>query len=103
MNIEIKPEDVDALVKDALLKAGIGKAITEAVAKVFSGYDSPIDRELKKYISEVASGLIRDKYGSLIREATAKCIEEKVTTQIIESTTSAAVEKMVRAVEDSRY
>lgn len=102
MNINITPEDVDALVKDALLKAGIGKAITEAVAKTLSGYNNPIDEKLRLYVGEVAGELIRAKFATQIKEAVAVQIEAKVTKEVIEKVTTAATEKMIRAAED-RY
>lgn len=103
MHINITPEDVDTLVKDALLKAGIGKAITEAVAKTFSGYNNPIDEKLKQYVGDVAGDLIRTKFDAQIKEAVAAHIEAKVTREIIDSVVNVSVDKMVRAAQESRY
>lgn len=103
MNINITPEDVDALVKDALLKAGIGKAITEAVAKTLSGYNNPIDENLKRYVGEVAGELIREKFSAQIKVAVAAQIEAKVTHELIETVTCAATDKMIQAARESRY
>lgn len=99
MNIEIKPEDVDALVRDALLKAGIGKTITEAVSKALSGYNNPVDEKLKLFVGEIAAELIREKWGSEIRASVARHIEALVTQEIVDKTANQAVEKMVKAAE----
>jgi hypothetical protein len=50
MEINITPGDVEKMVKDSLVKAGLGKAITEAIQKALTGsYNNPIDEAIKRF------------------------------------------------------
>lgn len=101
MNIEITPDDVEKLVKDQLVKAGLGKAISEAVARNFSGYDNPVDKEIKKYVGEVVSSLIREKYAEQIKVAIATVVEERVTQSMIDETVDTAMSRIEKAANDT--
>lgn len=102
IEINIKPEDVDALVKDAILKAGIGKTIEASVAKVLAphSYDNPIDRELKSYITTVVRELLETEFKDQLCAAVRAALAAKVTQPIMEKMADAAIEKIVRAAED---
>lgn len=102
LELNITPEDIEALVRDSIMRCGFGKAVEDAIKKVFTGYNNPIDVELKRYVSELCSTLLREKYRAAIYLATTKAIEERVTEELITKTVSVAVEKMVRAA-DERY
>jgi len=47
MKIEINADDIEKLVREELVKAGLGKVIAEGVQKALSGYDSPVEKALK--------------------------------------------------------
>lgn len=102
IELNITAEDVEALVKDSLIKAGLGKVISDGVAKALGGYDSPVDKAVKQYVAEVAETLIREKFADQIKDAVRATIEAKVTDEMIARTVDAAVEKMARAAE-GRY
>ena len=102
MNINITPEDVDLLVKDAILKAGLGKAITEGVAKTMSSYNNPVDEQLRIFIREIAGQLIREKYSSQIRDLISAYIEKCVTLEIIDSVTNKTIHLMINAAKEDR-
>ena len=102
LEINIKPEDIERMVKDSIMQAGFGAAVTKAIAGVFGGYNNPVEAELKTYVAGVCRELIKEKYADQIRAAVAKHIEATVTEEIIEKTTSGAVKKMVDAASD-RY
>lgn len=103
MEITIKPEDVDKLVRDAILTAGIGKVITEQVAaalKVNSySRDGFIENAIKTYIQSVCAEVIRDGYGEQIKAAVTALVQEKVTPVVIEKIATEAVEKLIAAAE----
>ena len=99
IELNITPEDIDALVRDSIMKAGFGKVINEAIGKIFTGYNSPIEERLRTYIAEISGQLLRDKFSAQIKAAVAAAIEEKITPQMINTVVAAATEKMARAAE----
>lgn len=103
MNINVTPEDVDQMVKHALLEAGIGKAITLAIHKALTGCNSPVEAELSKYISEVTRELIREKFQAEVRSSLQASVEKNITKDVIDSAVNASMEKVVQALRESRY
>jgi len=103
LELNITAEDVEALVRDSIMKSGFGKAVEEGVKKAFSGYDNPIDKEIKSYVAEVCRKLLREKFSTEVLAAVTKAIQEKVTQELIDKTVAAATERMVRAADESRY
>lgn len=99
LELNIKPEDIERLVNDSIMQAGFGKAVTEAIKKALVGYNNPVDEAIKRYVGQVASDLIREKYAEEVRAAVARHIEAKVTTELIDKMTDEAVSKMERAAE----
>jgi hypothetical protein len=103
IELNLTPEDIDQLVRDSLMKAGFGKLIESNVQKALqSGYDNPIDKAMKAYVTEVADELIRTKFTVQIREAVNKLMEQMVTQELLNKVTGAVVKKMVDAASD-RY
>jgi len=103
MKIEINADDIEKLVREELVKAGLGKVIAEGVQKALSGYDSPVEKALKEYMAEVARRLIREHFTASIEESIMAHIRAKVTAEAIEKIVDASVNKMVRAAEDRGY
>lgn len=102
MEITIKPEDVDKLVRDAILTAGIGKVITEQVtAALKSPYtrDGFVEGAVKAYVERVCGEIIREGFGEQIKAAVTVQVQEKVTPAVIEKLSQEAVEKLVSAAE----
>jgi hypothetical protein len=97
IELNITAADAEQLVKDTLLKDGLGRVISDAVSKSLSGYDSPIDRAIKVYVAEVASKLVREKFADQIKDAVIAVIESKVTQEVINDCAAKAVEKMIDA------
>lgn len=100
LELNITPEDVEQLVRDSIMKAGFGKAVEEACKKAFSGYDNPVEKEVKRYVAEVAAELVRAQFRDQVVAAVAAAIEAKVTPQLIDTVTAAAMDRVVRAAED---
>ena len=100
MEVNITDEDVERLVKDTLIKTGLGKAIADSVRRALSGYDSPVDRAIKAYVAFVAGELVRERFTEQIRVAVAAAIDARVTTELVNTTVNTAIERMVRAAED---
>lgn len=102
LTLEIKPEDVDQLVKEAVTRSLIGKTVTDAIAKAMGGYNSPIDEAVKKVCATVTAQLLEEKYKQSIHDAITKALADKVTAQFLDTIVGAVIDKMVRAAE-GRY
>lgn len=101
MDIQITPDDVQTMVKDAILKAGIGKLISEKVNETLrSNYSNPIDHAVKAFVSELAVSLIRDKYAASITEMVRVEIEARITKEMLQKFIETAVQKLERAARD---
>lgn len=103
IELSITPEDVEAIVKDALIKAGLGKAISDGVKKALSGYESPVDKEVKLYVGEVAATLIKEKYAEQIKASVSAAIEARVTKEFLDKTVADTITKMEKAAAGLRY
>lgn len=104
MKIEINSEQVEQLVHDTILKAGIGKAIQEAVVRTISAspYNNPIDEALKRYIVTVVEAMMKTEFREQIDAAVREAIKQRIDAKTLETLSGAAIEKIVRAAED-RY
>jgi uncharacterized protein YbjQ (UPF0145 family) len=97
IEINLSEEDIDALVRDSIIKSGFGKAITIAISETLNGYNSPVKKAVEKYVGEVASEMIREKFSEQIRSAVASHIEAMVTEDLMEKTVTAAIQRMEHA------
>lgn len=103
MKIEINAEQVDQLVRDTILKAGIGKAIEGAVSRAFGNtYDNPIEKELKSYITTVVRKLLETEFKDKVDMAVREAIAAKLTEPIVAKLAEATIDKIVKAA-DERY
>ena len=102
MKIEINADQVDQLVRDTILKAGIGKTIEGAVQKILGAhsYNNPVEDELKKYIASVVRLMLETDFKDQVNAAVRAVLEKKVTQPIMEKMADAAIDKIVRAAED---
>ncbi len=88
MEINIKPEDIDIYVKEAILKSTIGTeiktGIQAAMQEILSGYRSPVKEFAIKYLNELVKEYMqRDDIKPLIIEAIAKTITPQVIETIV--------------------
>lgn len=99
MEINITPDDVNTFVKDAILKAGIGQAITKAIndALLPGNYNNPVNKEIQNFIGQIASEMIRERFAGKVREAVQGEIEKRVTDELISTTVEKTVGKMIEA------
>lgn len=102
MQIEIKAEDVERMVRDELVKAGLGKVIVDTIAKTLTGYNSPVEDAIKRYVGEVAGRMLREMFEPLIVDSVTAALKAKVTSDFVDKVVAAATDKMVRAA-DERY
>lgn len=88
MEINIKPEDIDVYVKNAIMESSLGKNIKEGIEKalkdLFSSYRNPIEEIMKRYLE------------SLVKEyLSQEDIKPKIMTAIAKAVTPEAVEAVI--------
>lgn len=103
ITINLKPEDVEAMVRDSIMKSGFGQAVTKSLQSVLTGYNNPIEAELRAYVSQVVKELLASAYGDEIKAAVSETMRSKVTKEILQKFTDTAIDKIVAAAEDRRY
>lgn len=103
IEINLKPEDVENLVRDSIMKSGFGAAVTKALSNVLGGYNSPIEAELKAYVTTIVRDLLATQYGEQIKTAVIETMRTKVTDEILKKFTDTAIDKIVAAADDRRY
>ena len=79
MEINIKPEDIDKYVKDAIMECTFGKSIKDAIDKsmkgLFSGYGNPIDELMRQELKLIVSDYLKqESVKPIILEAIAKTL-----------------------------
>lgn len=103
MQLNLTPDDIDALVKQTILKSGVGKAIEEAITKALTGYNSPVDAAVKAVVQEL---LVRElqtgAWNEKIQTAVRAAIEARVSAETIDRIVTESINKIERAAND-RY
>ena len=102
MNIEITDADIEQMVKTTMLKAGLGRVITETATKVLADHHGPIYQAVKDYVLAIAGKLLRQNYADQVEAIVKAEIEKRITAEMMASITGAVIEKMERAATD-RY
>jgi hypothetical protein len=102
MQISLTPEQVDTLVREAILQSGLVKTIEGAIAKALGGYDSPVDKAVKDYVSVVLRDLLKTHYKEQVEAAVRAAIDARLTKEILDTVAEAAIQKIERAAE-GRY
>ena len=100
LSIEIKPEDLDKIVKDAVCKSLVGQAFETAIEKVFSGYDNPIEKELKNIAGNIAREVISEKYSEVIKEMIISHLESKVKEETLQRTVNSVTDKLAKGIDE---
>jgi hypothetical protein len=102
MQININAQDIERLVQDELIKAGLGKVISEAVQKTLqSGYNNPIDDAIKRYVLGVAERMLREMFAEQLDAAIAEAVKKHITTDAANKLIESTITKMVRAAESN--
>jgi hypothetical protein len=94
LQINMTPEDIDTLVKQSIMQAGFGTAITESVRAAFNGWDSPLKKAISDYISKVSRQILEENYAEAIRAAVLERITKELTDEIMQKCVSDTVRKM---------
>lgn len=98
LQVQIKPEDIEQAIVQAVLDTSLGKTIKEIAQKEIDDFgksymqrDGAIARAVKQEINQMVINTIRDEYSDLIKGI----IKEKISTQVVEKFIGDAWEKLV--------
>lgn len=100
-NIDIKPEDIDSLVKKTILESAIGQQVSEAINKAIKdalgGYDSPIKKLVNRELTDQITKVLKEEPW---RSEINKRIQEKFTADFVGKFVDKCVDKMVKEMEN---
>ncbi len=89
MEIDLKGDDINKLVANAILESKLGEAIQASVKRVMADvektYNSPIDQVIKNHVSETARAIIVKEYTPMIEAKVKDFISKTITEKMIES------------------
>ncbi len=99
MKLEITPENIDSLVKDAVLKSAFGQTIEKAVNSALTGYDNPVEKQMKIFVGQLCYEVIREKFSDKIRSLVTEAVEKSLTDVAMQSVTEKIVEQMMKNID----
>lgn len=96
MEINIKPEEIDKYVKDAIINSTVGRIISEKVEKnmkdiVERKWDNPIDDLIKHIIRDTVREFLHKSENIIIIE---KAVQEKFTAQFVGDAIQKVVDRL---------
>jgi citrate lyase gamma subunit len=87
IKVDIKPEDVNKAVAEAILNSSIGeqlrKAINEEVAKIGRSYENPFAPIIRQLIAAEVRNLIDTQYREQIRAVVTEKVTEEFTNELL--------------------
>lgn len=87
INVEIKPEQINEAVTNAIIESAIGKHLREVIQKQLkmldTSYNNPIEPVVKEIIHKEISKLIQETYGEMIRQKVKEQLTEEFVTELV--------------------
>ena len=81
LNVEIKPEDINKQITEAVAKSAIGDKIKESIKKevdkMSSTFNNPLDKVVESEIQRLVIDVIRSEYQQQLRDIIKQKISEK--------------------------
>ena len=101
MEINIKPEDIDVYVKNAILESTLGTNIKEGIEKalkdLFSGYRNPVEEIMKKELERLVKDYLEQES---VKSQVMIAIGKSITPQAIEAIILYGCSELRRRFED---
>ena len=103
LEINLTAADVEAMVKDAILKTAFGSIIEKKLNDVLQdGYNNPLDTAVKEFVLQLAVGLLKEKLHDRLKVLVAEEIERRMTDDILKAFLQKTVDRLIMASE-SRF
>jgi len=105
IEITIKPEDVDALVKDALVKSSVGKLIADTIAAATKpgSYNNPVEHAVTAFLKQQVEEVLRTVYREQLRTAVVAALAKFLTDEWVTQQADAFAVKLCERIRESRY
>lgn len=101
MEIQIKPGDVDQLVREAIVKSMLGARFAEAVDKALAGLLDGWDSPVKRLVVEAAQEAIRARLAKPdCREKINAAVAGVVTSEAVAAIVESGLTKLQRELKD---
>lgn len=95
MSLEIKPDDINRFVADAIVKSALGDAVRKqidaALANLNSSWDNPLKKMIETEVAQIVARTIRETYGEQLKARIADKVAEQVADEIIDKIVNAAM------------
>lgn len=103
MEIEIKPEQIDAYVKKAILDSTVGKSLTENIEKgikeLMSGWNSPVKTFMNEQLKNFTCEYMQQPE---VKAACLEAITRTITPEVMEAVIKYGVTELTRKYNDSK-
>jgi len=87
MSLDIKSDDINRYVADAIIKSAIGDAVKEQVGKAIDklkvSYDNPLEKIIQAEVARIVSQMIQDEYKDAIKAKVVEIATEKTTDALV--------------------
>lgn len=85
INVDIKAEDINRAVTDAIAKSAIGdlleKAIKEQVAKLSQSYNNPLEKVIEQQVFATVRKVLQEEYADTLKNM----VRDKMTNKTIDA------------------
>lgn len=100
IEINITPEDIDAFVRDALVKSSVGKLIDSTIQAAFKpgSYNNPIEVAIKGFMQDMVRQLLNTHYKEKIEAELAKAIASQITDEWLTGQAAMFAHQLMRDV-----
>lgn len=98
MQIEIKPDDIDRLVKEALLKSAFGDGLKAAITDIFANdkWDNPFKLALNREAGRIVAEMMQEpEFIEPVRSAVKAKLSEIINGGAMEEAVKAMISKMI--------
>lgn len=108
MEINITPEAIDQMVKQAVINSSLGKLIDEAVKAAVAGQrngyrDPPIEEVVKEFIRQQTRAVLNEHYDKQVKDAILVALADKLGADKLGAIAAQVVDRLMKDLNDSRY
>lgn len=87
LNVQLDPEQINAMVSQAILQSAIGEEIRKAVEghirRLTTGYDSAIGKIVEKIVNEEVRNVVGLQFTPLVKEKVQESLTEELVGKLI--------------------
>lgn len=105
IEINITPEDINVMLRDAVVKSSIGKLIDDTVKAALSSnrYDNPIEQPIKTMVSEVTRQILAVSYKDRLVTAITAQLATRLTDEWINKKAVYFADQLLKDIKDREY